>query len=195
MVTTLSVMPELGTIAPPISLPNFNSRHAEIAKTVQLKSGSPVLVMFICNHCPFVVLIAEALSKVSNKALASGIQVVAINSNDVDNYPDDSPEKMQQFAEQHGFNFAYVFDESQDIAKAYGAACTPDLFLYDDQHKLVYRGQFDAARPGNNVEPTGADLQAAIDALQAEQAPVAEQTASMGCNIKWKANNAPDYFA
>lgn len=195
MVKTLSTMPELGQSAQPFALPNFNLRYAEIGKAIELKNDVPVLVMFICNHCPFVVLIARALAQVSNQALAKGIQVVAINSNDVENYPDDSPEKMQQFAEQYGFNFAYVFDETQEVAKSYGAACTPDFFLYDGEQKLVYRGQFDDARPGNNIESDGRDLQAAIDALLQGNPPMQQQTASMGCNIKWKANNAPDYFA
>lgn len=195
MVKTLSTMPELGERAKPFTLPNFNSRYAEIARPVELKNDSPVLVVFICNHCPYVVAIADSLARVCNQALAQGIQVVAINSNDIENYPDDSPDKMQQFAEQHQFNFAYVFDETQEVAKSYGAACTPDFFLYDGAHRLVYRGQFDAARPGNGIESTGSDLQNAIDALLSGNAPLEEQIASMGCNIKWKENNAPDYFA
>jgi len=151
-----STMLELGTQAPYFSL-----QDAITGKTVSLdnyKGNRGLLVMFICNHCPYVKLIKEELIKYAAEYMKKGVAVVAISSNDVENYPDDSPEKMKEDAEQYGYPFPYLFDETQEVAKAYKAACTPDLFLFDENHKLYYRGQFDDARPKNDIKPTGRDL-------------------------------------
>lgn len=157
-------------------------------------AGQPLLVMFICNHCPYVVHIRETLGPVTKQYMDRGIAVVGINSNDVENYPADSPKHMAKEKANFGYRFPYLFDETQEVAKAYSAACTPDLFLFDADHRLVYRGQFDASRPGSGIPVTGADLTAAVDALLAGQDPLAKQVPSAGCNIKWKPGNAPRYF-
>src|SRR5690606_33890289 len=153
------------------------------------------LVMFICNHCPFVHHIRTGLAEFGRDYQSRGLGIVAINANDAENYPDDSPEKMQEEASRFGYVFPYLFDEDQSVAKRYQAACTPDFFLFDGAGQLVYRGQFDASRPGNDVPVTGRDLRAAADAVL-EGRPVPEdQTPSIGCNIKWRAGNAPSYFS
>ena len=193
MAKTLSTMLQLGTPAADFNLPDYQNKSAnEVA--LQDYAGKPLLVAFICNHCPFVIHIAKQFSDFASEYQSKGLSVVSINANDVENYPDDSPEKMIEFAANNNFTFPYLFDESQQVAQAYGAACTPDFFLYDAQHKLVYRGQFDAARPGNNQPVNGADMRQAVDALLAGQEISEQQLASMGCNIKWKAGNEPDYF-
>lgn len=191
MARTPSTMLKLGTAAADFSLPDPAS-----GKTVSLKdfASKPLVVAFICNHCPFVKLIVGRLSELAAEYQAQGIYFVAINSNDVDNYPDDSPKKMVEFASGNGFCFPYLYDETQQVAKAYHAACTPDFYLFDAAHKLVYRGQFDDARPGNEQPVTGADLAAAIQALLENRAVAEAQTPSLGCNIKWKPGNEPDYF-
>lgn len=191
MARTPSTMLELGTAAP-----DFALLEPATGNTVSLSDfrGEPLVVVFICNHCPFVKLIAEKLAEVANTYQEKGVSFVAINSNDVANYPDDSPEKMVDFVKEYGVGFPYVFDETQEVAKAYRAACTPDFYLFDSDHKLVYRGQFDAARPGNEEPVTGADLADAIKALLANLPVTDEQTPSLGCNIKWKPGNEPDYF-
>lgn len=191
MAKTLSTMLELGTEAPDFALPNVDGKTV---RRDDLRGAKGLLVVFICNHCPYVKHITRKLAEVAKSYQAGGLAVVAISSNDVANYPDDSPAKMKLFAKESGYLFPYLYDESQAVAKAYRAACTPDFFLFDGNFKLVYRGQFDASRPGNNIPVTGEDLTRAVDALLAGKAIPAEQTPSLGCNIKWKPGNAPDYF-
>ncbi len=192
MARTPSTMLELGTQAPSFSLiePATN-------KTISLQqfTDTPVLIAFICNHCPYVINLKEALVEFSQEYQAKGLQVIAINSNDVENYTDDSPEKMAQDVEKYGYNFPYLFDETQAVAAAYQAACTPDFFLFDASHNLYYRGQFDDSRPRNDIAATGEDMRTAVDALLNGQDTPKEQKASLGCNIKWKSGNEPDYYA
>jgi len=190
MVNTPSTMLPLGTQLPGFDLPDYDGKmHSS-----QNFDSKPVLVMFICNHCPFVKHIVENLSERTKEYQAQGVQVVAIMSNDIDKYPDDSPEKMKEFAEQHNFSFPYLYDESQEVAKAYHAACTPDLYLFNPDHELVYRGQFDSSRPGKDIPVTGEDLTNAVENLMDGEPISTKQTPSIGCNIKWKAGNSPDYF-
>lgn len=151
-------------------------------------------MIFSCNHCPYVLHILDSLTRFANECLDRGVAVVMVNANDVDNYTDDSPEKMVEQARRHGFRFPYLYDETQQTALAYRAACTPDFFLFDASHRLVYRGQYDDARPKNDVEVSGVDLKNAVDALLMGKEQVEEQVPSVGCNIKWKAGNEPDYF-
>jgi thiol-disulfide isomerase/thioredoxin len=153
-------------------------------------AGKPLLVAFICNHCPFVVHIADALAAFGNDYQARGLSIVAISSNDVTTYPQDGPGPMAAFAAQNGFSFPYLYDETQQVAQAYQAACTPDFFLFDNAGKLAYRGQFDSSRP-NKESATGEDLRAAADAVLAGRAPDAEQVPSIGCSIKWRAGVTP----
>jgi peroxiredoxin len=190
MVKTASTMRELGGRAANFALPNIDG------KTVSLKdfAGKPLLVIFMCNHCPFVIHLRSALAAFAKEYQVKGLGIVGINSNDVANYPDDSPERMKAEAKSAGYTFPYLFDDSQEVAQAYGAACTPDFFLYDSQHRLVYRGQFDDSRPSNGKPITGADLRAACDAALAGKALSATQKPSIGCNIKWKSGQAPAYF-
>lgn len=196
MSVTLSTMLELESRAVPFDLPNFNTAIDEkkVSWSADAMRSKGLLITFICNHCPYVVHIAGQLADVMNAAQNKGLEVVAINSNDVDNYAADSPKKMTEFADHYGFEFPYLFDQDQSIAKAYTAACTPDFFLFDDAATLVYRGQFDASRPGNPTPVTGEDLRQAIDHLLAGNSISTEQTPSVGCNIKWMAGNAPSYF-
>lgn len=177
--------------------PAFRLTDVRTAAPVSLDdlAGAPaLLVMFVCNHCPFVVHVEDELTRLGADYAARGVAIVAISSNDVANYPDDSPEKMVEFANQHHWDFPYLYDESQEVAKAYFAACTPDFFLFDSDQRLVYRGQLDASRPGNDVPVTGRDLRTALNALLEGNAIATEQAPSLGCNIKWKAGNAPAYF-
>jgi thiol-disulfide isomerase/thioredoxin len=158
-------------------------------------TGKPaLLVIFLCNHCPYVKHVAGVLARFTSEYLARGVAVVGINSNDVANYPADSPEQMVAEAESRGYQFPYLYDETQEVAKAYRAACTPDFYLFDGALRLAYRGQFDASRPDSGIPVSGADLRAAIDAVLAGRVPPAEQRPSIGCNIKWKPGGAPDYF-
>ncbi|MBW6475620.1 MAG: thioredoxin family protein [Chromatiales bacterium] len=191
MARTPSTMLPLGTAAPNFSLPEPAS-----GKSVSLAdfAGRPLVVTFICNHCPYVKHIAAKLAELADRFHGKDVDFVAINSNDVANYPDDGPEKMIDFIRDYRIGFPYLYDESQAVAKAYRAACTPDFFLFDADHKLAYRGQFDSARPGNELPVTGADLEDAIKALIAHIAIPDEQIPSLGCNIKWKPGNEPDYF-
>ncbi len=191
MARTPSTMLELGTSAAEFSLP-----EPATGNTVSLADfhGKPLLLVFICNHCPYVLHIAAKLGEMAVEFAAKGVQFVAINSNDVANYPDDAPDKMAAMGQHFGFTFPYLFDESQQVARAYRAACTPDFYLFDATHALIYRGQFDSSRPGNDEPVTGADLANAINALLAHLPPSAEQKPSLGCNIKWKPGNEPDYF-
>jgi peroxiredoxin len=191
MARTPSTMLPLGTPAPSFSLVNVDG------KTVSLSdfTGAPALVvMFLCNHCPFVKHVADQLAQLGLHYVPCGVAMVAISSNDVANYPADSPEQMVAEADERGYCFPYLYDETQEVAKAYRAACTPDFYLFDGQQQLVYRGQLDASRPDSGIPVTGADLRAAIDAVLAGQTPAADQRPSLGCNIKWKAGNEPDYF-
>ena len=154
-----------------------------------------LVVMFICNHCPYVQHIRAGLAAFGRDYQPKGVGVVALSANDVADYPEDSPAKMKAEAKAAGYTFPYLFDETQAVAKAYRAACTPDLYVFDRSRKLVYRGQFDDSRPGNGRPVTGADLRAACDAVLAGRAPAADQKPSIGCNIKWKPGNEPDYFS
>ncbi len=187
MVATGSTMIQLGLQAPEFSLPDTAGRTVSLSDF----SDVPLLVMFICNHCPFVKHIAAELADLGHEYQARGLRIVAINSNDAEKYAQDGPEQMADEAKARGYSFPYLFDESQDVAKAYGAACTPDFFVYDGDRRLVYRGQLDDSRPGNDVPVTGADLRAALDALIESRPPLSEQKPSMGCNIKWKPGNEP----
>jgi len=180
----------LGTPAPDFNLPDT---AGETVSLTDFKEASALLVIFMCNHCPFVKHILNVMVNLIKEYQAKGIAVVGINSNDVVNFPDDSPKKMVKVVEETGFTFPYLYDETQKVAKAYRAACTPDFFLFDKDRKLVYRGQMDDSRPGNNIPVTGADLTAAIDAVLAGKQVNAEQKPSMGCNIKWKQRNEPGY--
>lgn len=191
MVKTASTMLPLGTQAPDFSLTNVDSQNVSLADF----SGKPaLLVMFICNHCPFVKHIADELAALGREYQSQGAGIVAISSNDSTKYPEDSPEQMVHEAENRGYVFPYLFDEDQAVAKAYKAACTPDFYLFDGEQKLVYRGQLDASRPGNEIPVTGSDLRAALDAVLSGQSVAEQQTPSIGCNIKWVETQEPEYF-
>jgi peroxiredoxin len=191
MSLTPSTMLTLGTVAPDFRLPNTNGKTVALA---DFKTAPALLVIFMCNHCPYVKLIREGLAKLGRDYRSKGVAIIGINSNDANNYPADSPAKMKEEAKSAGYTFPYLYDESQTVAQAYRAACTPDLFLFDRHQKLVYRGQFDDARPGNGLPVTGRDIRAALDSLLANKPIPATQTPSIGCNIKWKPGNEPDYF-
>ena len=187
MVKTLSNMPELGMAACDFSLLNVtDNSNMSLSSYV---GNSPFLVMFICNHCPYVIHIAQTLAEVTARLQKKGISILAINSNDIEKYPEDSPDKMKDFAIKHNFTFPYLFDSTQSVAKSYKAACTPDFFLFNKEKKLYYRGQFDDSRPGNGIEVTGKDLVYASDELLAGNQTPEKQIPSMGCNIKWKVEN------
>lgn len=192
MVKTASTMLALGTTAPKFELPDVVS-----GKTVSLDTFSncqALLVMFICQHCPFVKHVQDELSKISQDYSQQALGIVAISANDVANYPNDSPEKLKQMAEELNFNFPICYDETQEVSKAYTAACTPDFFLFDANNKLAYRGQLDSSRPSTDIPVTGEDLRKAID-LTLQNKPVDfTQKPSIGCNIKWKPGNEPEYF-
>ncbi len=192
MARTPSTMIDLGTEAPDFCLPESATGKAVCRDDFKGKKG--LLVMFISNHCPYVKHIADELARFGREYQEKGLGIVAINANDVANYPDDSPEKMVEEVRARGYTFPYLFDESQEVAKAYQAACTPDFFLFDGDFKLVYRGQFDDARPRNDEPVTGKDLRAAADALLAGEPIPEDQKPSLGCNIKWKPGNEPDYY-
>lgn len=191
MVQTASTMLPLGTTAPEFSLPDVNGKTVSLA---DFRGKKGLLVIFMCNHCPFVKHLRDALAAFGKEYQAKGLGMVGISSNDVANYPDDSPEKMKAEAAEAGYTFPYLYDETQEAAKAYKAACTPDFFLFDGDLSLVYRGQFDDSRPGNDKPVTGADLRAACDAVLAGRPVSDEQKPSIGCNIKWKEDGAPAYF-
>jgi peroxiredoxin len=191
MARTESTMLELGTAAPDFSLTDVVS-----GDTVSLAdfAGKPLLVAFICVHCPYVQLIRHEFSRYAREYTDKGLAIVAVQSNEVASHPEDGPDGMRDDARRFRFPFPYLLDESQEVAKAYRAACTPDLFLFDADHKLYYRGQFDASRPGGDVPVTGDSLRAATDAVLAGQPAPAEQVPSLGCNIKWIAGNEPAYY-
>ncbi|MEQ8785680.1 MAG: thioredoxin family protein [Pirellulaceae bacterium] len=191
MVMTASTMLPLGTQAPDFSLPNVDGQSVSLSDF----QGKPALVvMFICNHCPFVKHLADELARFGQEAQSLGAGVVAISSNDVATHPADSPEQMVHEVENRGYTFPYLFDESQDVAKAYKAACTPDFYVFDKDQKLVYRGQFDSSRPDSGIPVTGEDLRAALQGVLEGKAVAQQQTPSIGCNIKWKAGSEPEYF-
>jgi peroxiredoxin len=184
MVETPSSMLPLHTIAPDFSL--LDTVSGRKMSLHELKSDYATVIMFICNHCPFVKHIQSDLVNLANDYIPQGIAFIAISSNDVENYPDDSPVKMKQVAEAQGFPFPYLYDETQDVAKAYQAACTPDFYIFNGNLRLVYRGQLDDSRPSNGLPVTGRDIRNALDALLKNE-PVSEmQKPSLGCNIKWK---------
>ena len=189
MAATESEMLELGTPAPPFSLPDPDgNRHALV------DGKAAYVVMFICNHCPFVKHIRAELAALGRDYDPKTVSNVAINSNDVEKHPGDSPENMKAESRAWGYTFPYVFDEDQEVAKAFRAACTPDFFLFDANKQLVYRGQLDGSRPTNSVPVDGRDLRAALDAVLAGKPVSPDQVPSIGCNIKWKVGNSPDYF-
>lgn len=191
MVMTASTMLPLGTEAPDFALPDLDGR---MVSPGQFADARAFVVVFMCNHCPFVRHILDGFIRLVREYQAKGVTFVGINSNDVGNFPEDRPEKMAQFAKERGINFPYLFDATQEVAKNYHAACTPDFFVFDDERRLVYRGQMDDSRPSNGVPVTGSDLRAALDAVLTGGAVAEQQRPSMGCNIKWKAGNEPDYF-
>jgi peroxiredoxin len=191
MVKTASTMKKIGTPAPDFSLINVDGRPVGLH---DFDDQPALLVMFICNHCPFVKHVAEQLSLLGAEYQAKGVAIVAINSNDVASHPSDSPERMIHEAEERGYVFPYLFDETQEIAKAYQAACTPDFFLFDKDHKLAYRGQLDSSRPSNGIPVTGEDLRRALDAVLEGKSVPEPHRSSIGCNIKWRAGAEPAYF-
>jgi peroxiredoxin len=188
---TPSTMLPLGTKAPNFSLVNIDGRTVSLSDCADAPA---LLVMFICNHCPFVKHIADELARFTAEYMDQGVAVAGINSNDVANYPADSPEQMVREADERGYRFPYLYDETQEVAKSYRAACTPDFFLFDGDRRLVYRGQFDDSRPDSGIPVTGRDLREAINAVLAGKKPSEDQRPSIGCNIKWKPGNEPDYF-
>jgi len=192
----ISTMENLCILAPGFSLPNLNAVVKEQTVSLETFEEYPaLLVVFICNHCPYVVHIRDSFVSFVSEYHEKGLGVVAISSNDVESYPDDSPEQMTEDAVKYSYPFPYLFDESQEIAKAYRAACTPDFFLYDRKRTLVYRGQYDSSRPKKSEPVTGEDLRNASNALVLNSLLPTEQKPSMGCNIKWKKGREPDYFA
>lgn len=191
MAATPSTMPPLGMIAPDFLLPDATGKeHAR--SDVTGKNG--LLVAFICAHCPFVVHVRQEFGAFGREYQEKGLGIAAIVSNDLLQYPQDGPEGMIKETEEGGYTFPYLLDETQEVAKAYRAACTPDFFLFDENLRLVYRGQFDGSRPGNGVPVTGEDLRVAADLMLSGGVVPDSQRSSIGCNIKWKAGNAPDYF-
>jgi len=191
MVMTTSTMLPLGTETPPVELPDTAGK---MVSNADFEDADVLLVVFMCNHCPFVKHILDAFVDLAKAYQGRGVAVVGINSNDVENYPEDHPEMMAKLAQEKHFTFPYLYDASQAVAKAYRVACTPDFFVFDRGRELAYRGQMDDSRPGNGQPVTGADLRAALDAALAGRAVSDEQRPSMGCNIKWKVGKEPDYF-
>jgi peroxiredoxin len=191
MVAVNSTMLPLGTQAPDFRLPDPRGKEVALA---DFKDAPALLVIFMCNHCPYVKHVREGLARLARDYCPRGVAVVGINSNDAANYPADSPAKMAEEASAAGYVFPYLYDATQAVAKAYRAACTPDLYLFDKDQRLVYRGQLDDSRPGNAAPVTGKDVRAALEAVLASQPVSPIQKASIGCNIKWRPGNEPDYF-
>jgi peroxiredoxin len=187
-----STMLPLGTSAPDFHLPDT---EGEIVSPDDFKDAPALLVIFMCNHCPYVIHVRHELAALARDYQAKGVAVVGINANDVDSYPQDSPASMRQEVARIGYTFPYLYDATQEVAKSYRAACTPDCFLFDKDRKLIYRGQLDDSRPGNSQPITGADLRAAIDAVLQGRPVSPDQKPSIGCNIKWKPGNEPDYVS
>jgi peroxiredoxin len=192
MVRTPSTMLALGTQAPAFELQDVIS--GEMVALATFDSKKALLLMFICRHCPYVKHVEQELAQIGIDYADRDVGIIAISSNDVTTYPEDAPERLKEQAGSVGFNFPYLFDEDQEVAKAYTAACTPDFFLFDAARALVYRGQMDGSRPGNELPVTGEDLRAALDAVLAGGSPGSEQRPSLGCNIKWIEGNEPEYF-
>lgn len=186
-----SVMLPLGSPLPPFSLRDVVS--GQIYSPASFAEKPALLVMFICRHCPYVQHVQEGIARIGRDYADSSLAIVAISSNDPVQYPDDAPDRLKQMAQQLGFLFPFCFDETQEIAKAFKAACTPDFYLFDGQQRLAYRGQLDDSRPGNRVPVTGRDLRAAIDAVLAGKPVAPDQKPSVGCSIKWKPGNTPPY--
>jgi peroxiredoxin len=186
-----SVMLPLGTLAPSFELRDVVT--GQVYSLDSFKDKSALLVMFLCRHCPYVQHVQHEIAKIGRDYADSGLGIMAISSNDPGQYPDDAPERLKDMAQRLGFRFPFCFDETQEVAKAYKAACTPDFYLFDAQRRLVYRGQLDDSRPSNRLPVTGRDLRAAIDAALAGQPVDGNQKPSIGCSIKWKPGNAPDY--
>jgi peroxiredoxin len=191
MVKTASTMLALGTKAPDFSLPNIDGRVVSLS---DFDGKDALVVIFLCNHCPFVKHIADRLAQVAAEYQNRGVAFVGISSNDVVGYPQDAPDQMVIEAQSRGYTFAYLYDETQQVAQAYRAACTPDFFVFDRQQRLVYRGQFDSSRPGSEIPVTGEDLCRALDAVLTGSPMPADQKPSIGCNIKWRPGMEPDYF-
>lgn len=191
MALTASTMLPLGTAAPGFRLADTDGK---IVSLDDFKGAPALLVAFICNHCPYVKHIRHDLARLAKEYQAKGVAVVGISSNDVATHPDDSPEMMAREKAQVGYTFPYLYDETQQVAKAYKAACTPDFYVFDKHQKLAYRGQMDSSRPGNATPITGTDLRSALDAVLAGKSVSDDQLPSMGCNIKWKRGNEPDYY-
>ena len=189
--TESSMRLPLGAQAPPFDLPDPSGRRYSLGG---LAASPALLVAFICQHCPYVKHVRSGFAALATEYQKKGVAVVAIASNDVEAYPEDGPEGMTREAKEAGYTFPYLFDEKQEVAKEYGAACTPDFFVFDAARRLVYRGQMDRARPGNGVPVTGEDLRKGLDAALAGGPPPAVQRPSLGCNIKWKPGNEPAYF-
>ncbi len=192
MVATRSNMLPLGIIAPSFTLTEVVNEN-----TISLKEpdgGKGYLICFICNHCPYVLHLLDSLTGSCNHWQRFGIRVFMISSNDIENYPQDCPSKMKDLAEDRGFEFPYLFDEQQTVALSYRAACTPDFFLFDQNLRLFYRGQYDDSRPGNGIDPSGKDLDTAITNLLENKPVPVNQKPSLGCNLKWKTGNEPEYF-
>jgi peroxiredoxin len=192
MSLTPSTMLELGTRAPDFSLPDV--RTGQTVSLAELQGKDALLVLFMCAHCPFVKLVEAEFAAIGRDYQSKGLGLVAISANDAENYPDDAPQRLREQAERLGFTFPYLYDESQEAARAYRAACTPDLYLFDRELKLAYRGQLDDARPGNGLPVNGKNLRAAIDSVLAGKKVTESQLPATGCNIKWKPGNEPDYF-
>lgn len=191
MVATNSTMLPLGTPAPDFQLPDPSGKAYSLA---DFQGARALVVAFICNHCPYVKHLRSGLAALGREYQPRGVAIVGISSNDVERYPADSPARMAEEATAAGYTFPYLVDESQAVAKAYRAACTPDFFVFDGSRRLVYRGQFDDSRPGSNRPVTGRDLRNALEAVLAGRSVDPHQTPSLGCNIKWKPGNEPDYF-
>ena len=192
MVKTASTMLPLGTQAPDFQLPNIDGSTVSLS---DLRGTRALVVIFMCNHCPFVKHVAAELVRLNHDYASQGVQIVGISSNDIDAFPSDSPEAMKKEAADQGYTFPYLFDATQSVAKAYKAACTPDFFVFDADHKLVYRGQLDDSRPNSGKPVTGVDLRAALDQVLAGKPTSEEQRPSIGCNIKWRAGAEPEYFS
>ena len=191
MVRTASTMLPLGTQAPEFSLPDAEGKTVSLG---DFADAPALLVVFMCNHCPYVKHVADGLAELARGYQARGVAVVGINANDVATYPDDAPDKMAKEAKRRGYTFPYLYDETQQVAKAYRAACTPDFYVFDHDRNLVYRGQMDSSRPDSSIPVTGEDLRAALDGALTGTPLPESQRPSIGCNIKWKPGNEPDYF-
>jgi peroxiredoxin len=190
MALTSSTMLPLGTQAPNFRLPDTDGKPVGLE---DFRQAPATLIIFLCNHCPYVKHIRHELARLAEEYQQKGMAVIGINSNDVANYPEDRPELMAREKAEIGYTFPYLYDETQQVAKAYNAACTPDFYVFDKSRKLAYRGQLDDSRPGNAIAVTGRDLRSALDTVLAGEPAAADQRPSMGCNIKWKRGNEPDY--